>query len=97
MIAAAFIGSSTFIYKGIRLTVSKVEIVRGDVLSCRVAASDTRGTLPLDNPYEFVNPPVMVTKSGRGLVEDPKIAFQRALGDVVLYVARREGWKPSQL
>ena len=90
VLSELFTGSKTFQKNGVRFTVSQLK-VDGPILSVKVAASDQSGTLPLDNPYQFVNPPIV--HDGKENLDE---AFMQMVYDAVAAVAKQKGWTPSQ-
>lgn len=66
------------------------EMANGN-LAFEVVLSATRNGLPvaLDNPYQFVNPPIMVQSANGDRTEDPFAAVRRMLTDAVLDAEKR--------
>jgi len=111
-IAAAFgTGTRSYTYLGIHFQISGV-FASGPAVTCTVAAWTGSGAkrvnLPTDNPYTFVNPPLMVPDGGTRVVTDPDgisqtvdtftrndlAAAQQIVYDVVTAVAKCLGWTP---
>lgn len=65
--------------------------IKGEEVGC-TARAWWNGTdeLPVDNPYSFVNPPIVVADGSS--VHDPLAAFAECLGTVVVEVAKSLGW-----
>lgn len=55
----------------------------GKSLACTIEAQRGGTSLPVDNPYTFVNPPLMVP-DGEGFRHDPLEAVKRMLYDAVV-------------
>lgn len=72
-----------------RVVEKEVEGQQVTVFVLEVAARDSAGDLPLDNPYEWVNPPIKHDGS-----EDLAGAMKQAVADAVFTVARQRGWRP---
>ena len=92
--------------QGISFTASDPTLV-GDVLSCVVEASDGNGPLPVDNRYQWVNPPLMVPDGGQAWAfqqgapvlvttfkRDDIPALKAIVYDAVTGYALRHGWTP---
>lgn len=102
-------GSFTFQRDNIRFTLSNWER-KGNVFRVHATAADSNGALPLhdtDNPFEFVNPPLMVpTGTWRkenvngqevdvpNVEESPLEALRIIVFEAVTTRARARGWRP---
>lgn len=105
---AAQVVRYTYTYNGVDIKIeSAPEFVNG-CLSVNVSASTGSGKnkvqLPVDNPYLFFNPPILIVTTppvfgpdghvltGSVHTENPLEALKTMLGDAVLLQARRMGW-----
>ena len=79
---------SQFAYDGITIRVVEGPVREGAVLRVTLAATEGGKSLTLNNPYVFVNPPVLVRErdpeTGEVVVrEDLAAAWRAMLGDAV--------------
>lgn len=94
----------TFTRDDIEVRVREVRL-KGRLLEVTVEARDERGPLPTSNPYQFLNPPVMVqVGTEQQLVEggfeevpvyeeNPEAALQEIVFEAVISYARGAGWQ----
>lgn len=100
--------SRPFQYQGVQITILDGPKLAGDLVAVTVSARQGRTLLPVDNPYLFVNPPILVPDGTYREVVDPATeqvyqvpnhkenltaALQAMIGDAVLATARRRGWR----
>lgn len=91
--------------RGISFTASDPTLT-GDVLGCAITASDSLGPLPVDDRYQWVNPPLMVPDGGQAWVlrdgapvlvptykRDEVPALKAIVYDAVTAYARAHGWQ----
>ena len=96
-------GGIQYSYLGIVFAVSGC-VVSGPAVTVTIAAwtgaGHNRVTLPTDNPYVFVNPPLKVPDGGTDAGGSPTFsrsdlaAAQQIVYDAVTAAARRLGWTP---
>lgn len=64
----------------------------GNGIGFVVEAKDVNGPLPMDNPYQFFNPPIAIV--ARDVVDETKpiVIIKTMIQDAVVFRARQLGW-----
>jgi len=84
---------------GVTFTLSNFEVIpRGIRLT--ISARDTRGALPVDNPYQFFNPPTGIITGYYGdgtpiIVRDELTTAKAMVYDAIVLRAKQLGWTPA--
>lgn len=105
--SATGVGPFSFSLNGINFSVQNVQAIDNRVICSGVTAWTGTGSkrvyLPVDNPYIFVNPPLLIPDGGTTIdpttgltvatfTRNDLAAAKQILYDAVTNVARRLGW-----